>query len=195
VTYARTGSIGAALKQGAITYAVEVAVAQLGRGNADATGGDGSSLSDATGGGAPVNDATGGGAPVNDATGGGAPVNDATGGGAPVNHATESPGPDNSLKITVTAQGTAQKGPLLAMEAPFIDPFLEAIRTRPVSPSEFGKTPNYGTQTGVPEPLPPPEPQNFWYHFFNLFDEAKEYIDGIFSAPPIIASCTPGTCP
>jgi RHS repeat-associated protein len=106
-----------------------------------------------------------------------------------------------ALQVTVTSQSTAQNGPLLdgpllAQETPpFIDPFLEAIRTRPVSPSEFGKTPNYGTQTGVPEPLPQPPPQNFWYYLFDLFKSGQKYIDSIFSAPPVIASCTPGTCP
>jgi len=62
VTYARTGSIGAALKQGAITYAVEVAVDHITGANAGAGGGDGSLIGDATGGQAPVDDAAGAGA-------------------------------------------------------------------------------------------------------------------------------------
>jgi hypothetical protein len=105
---------------------------------------------------------------------------------------------DGLQEITVTAQSTAQSafqnGPIL-VQRPFIDPFLESLRTRPVSPSEFGKTPTYGTETGVPDPLPPPPPQNFWYYFFDLFKQGNKYIDSIFSAPPLIASVQAGDLP
>ncbi len=105
---------------------------------------------------------------------------------------------DGLQEIVVTAQSTAQngsqfaQGPLLAQEAPFIDPFLEAIRTRPVSPAEFGKTPQYTPRVGVPEPLPEPPPQNFWYQLFNLFKSAGSYIDNILGiAPPVCPTCVP----
>jgi hypothetical protein len=106
---------------------------------------------------------------------------------------------DGLQEIVVTAQSTAQngsqfaQGPLLAQEGPvFIDPFLEAIRTRPVSPAEFGKTPQYTPRVGVPEPLPEPPPQNFWYQLFNFFKSAGSYIDNIFGiAPPVCPTCVP----
>jgi hypothetical protein len=97
--------------------------------------------------------------------------------------------------ITVTSQSTVSNvqpdGPLLAQE-PFIDPFLEALRTRPVSPEEFGKTPQYTPRVGVPEPLPEPPPQNFYCQLFQLFKSIGSYIDNIFEvAPPACPTCVP----
>jgi hypothetical protein len=119
-------------------------------------------------------------------------------GAQPDPNAPQSTAPDNSLQITVTSQSTAQngssfaQGPLLAQEAPFVDPFLEAIRTRPVSPDEFGKPPQYTPRIGVPDPLPEPAPQNFWYQMFNLFKSVGSYIDNIFGiAPPVCPTCIP----
>ena len=97
--------------------------------------------------------------------------------------------------VTVTSQSTVSNvqpdGPLLAQE-PFIDPFLEALRTRPVSPEEFGKTPHYTPRVGVPEPLPEPPPQNFYCQLFQLFKSIGSYIDNIFEvAPPACPTCVP----
>ena len=129
---------------------------------------------------------------------GGSAQSAAQSGAQPDPNAPQSTAPDNSLQITVTSQSTAQngssfaQGPLLAQEAPFVDPFLEAIRTRPVSPDEFGKPPQYTPRIGVPDPLPEPAPQNFWYQLFNLFKSVGSYIDNIFGiAPPVCPTCIP----
>jgi len=82
--------------------------------------------------------------------------------------------------------------PLLAQE-PFIDPFLDAIKSRPVSPDEFGRTPDYTPEVGVPPPptptIPPPPA---WLEILQNIANFLNKINGASPvAPPVCARCVP----
>jgi hypothetical protein len=104
---------------------------------------------------------------------------------------------DGLQEITVTAQSTAQNGPLLAqLVDPVIDPILQtAIDTGrvPTIAEQVAGRPKLVPRIGVPPPLPqvaPPPP--WWLQVLQWLGSAIDRIGGVdVSAPPV---CPYPTC-